>query len=97
MPAYVVVDIDVTDPAGFGEYLQSAGPIVAKYGGRLLAAGPPAAVLEGGWQPKGVTVIEFPSVEDARRWHDAPEYQAPKAIRNRSARSMMVLLGGVPG
>lgn len=48
MPAYVVVDIDVTDQAGFGGYLQSAGPIVAKYGGRLLAAGPPAAMLEGG-------------------------------------------------
>jgi len=41
MAAYVIVDIEVTDPAGFHEYLNVAGPIVAKYGGRLLAASRP--------------------------------------------------------
>ena len=72
MAAYVVVDIEVTDPTGFQEYLNVAGPMVAKYGGRLLAAGPPATMLEGTWQPKGVTLIEFPSVERAQQWHTAP-------------------------
>jgi len=94
MTAYVIVDIEVTDPAGFQEYLNVAGPIVAKYGGRLLAAGPPAALLEGRWHPKGVTLIEFPSVEHAQQWHTAPEYQAPKQLRQRAAKSNMVLLEG---
>ena len=94
MAAYVVVDIEVTDAAGFHEYLNVAGPIVANYGGRLLAAGPPAAILEGSWHPKGVTVIEFPSVEQAKQWHTAPEYQAPKQLRQRAAKSHMVLLEG---
>ncbi len=94
MTAYVIVDIEVTDPAGFQEYQKVAGPIVAKYGGRLLAAGPPAATLEGGWHPKGVTIIEFPSIEQAKQWHTAPEYQAPKQLRQRAAKSHIVLLEG---
>ena len=96
MAAYVVVDIDITDPAAFGEYQQLAGPIVAKYGGKLLAAGPPAATLEGNWQPKVVTILEFPSIEQAQQWHAAPEYQAPKALRQRAATCHAVLVAGVP-
>ena len=95
MAAYVVVDIEVTDPTGFQEYLNVAGPIVAKYGGRLLAAGPPATLLEGSWQPKGVTLIEFPSVERAQQWHTAPEYQIPKQLRQRAAKCHIVLLAGM--
>jgi uncharacterized protein (DUF1330 family) len=94
MAAYVIVDIAVTDPAGFAEYQKVAGPIVAKYGGRLLAAGPPAATLEGDWHPKGMTVIEFPSVEVARQWHAAPEYQAPKQLRQRTATCHVLLVEG---
>ena len=92
MAAYVVVDIEITDPDAFQQYVSVAGPIVAKYGGRLLAAGPPVATLEGGWHPQRVTLIEFPSVEHARQWHRAPEYQAPKQLRQRAAKSRMVLL-----
>lgn len=82
MAAYIIVDTEVTDPAGFHEYVNVAGPIVAKYGGRLLAAGPPAAILEGSWHPKGVTLIEFPSVERAQQWYTAPSTRLP----NSSAR-----------
>jgi uncharacterized protein (DUF1330 family) len=93
MPAYVVVDTEITDPATFREYQQVVGPIVAKYGGKLLATGPPAATLEGSWQPKGLTILEFPSVEDAQRWHAAPEYEGPKQLRQKSAICHMVLVG----
>jgi uncharacterized protein (DUF1330 family) len=97
MAAYVIVDIEVTDPAAFGQYQQVAGPILAKYGGKLLAAGPVGAVLEGDWRPKGITVIEFPTIEDARRWHDAPEYREPKQLRQRAATCHTVLVDGLPG
>jgi uncharacterized protein (DUF1330 family) len=96
MAAYVVVDIEITDPAAFQRYVSVAGPIMAKYGGRVVAAGPPVATLEGSWHPKGVTLIEFPSVEHARRWHGAPEYQAPLQLRQSAAKSRMVLLDALP-
>jgi uncharacterized protein (DUF1330 family) len=97
MSAYVIVDIEVTDPAAFGQYGEIAGPIIAKYGGRFLAVGPPVGTLEGEWQPKVITMIEFPSVEDARRWHDAPEYQEPKQLRQRASISHVILVNGLPG
>ncbi len=96
MAAYVIVDIEVTDPVGFGEYQKAAGPIVAKYGGTFLAAGPPAATLEGSWQPKATVVIEFPSLEQVRQWYDAPEYQEPKQLRHKTAKTNMVLVEGLP-
>ena len=96
MAAYVVVDIEITDSDAFQQYVSMVGPIMAKYGARLLAAGPPVATLEGDWRPQGVTLIEFPSVEHARQWHRAPEYQAPMRLRQRAARSRMVLLDALP-
>lgn len=47
MSAYVIVDIEVTDPAAFGQYAEVAGPIIAKYGGKFLAVGPPGGAGVG--------------------------------------------------
>jgi uncharacterized protein (DUF1330 family) len=96
MAAYVISDFEITDPAGLAEYQQVAMPIVAKYGGRLVAVGTPAGTLEGDWQPKGIAILEFPSVEHARQWHDAPEYQEPKRLRQASTRGSVVLIDGLP-
>ena len=97
MAVYVMFDLDVTDPAAFGEYQKAAGPIVAKYGGTLVAAGPLAVTLEGSWQPQVAGIIEFPSLEHVRRWYDAPEYQDPKQLRHTTARTNMIVLEGLPG
>jgi uncharacterized protein (DUF1330 family) len=96
MAVYVMFDIEVTDPTGFGEYQKVAGPIVAKYGGRFLAVGPPVVTMEGSWQPQAAGVIEFPSLDLARQWYDAPEYQEPKQLRHKTAKTNMVLVEGLP-
>ncbi|MCI0825277.1 MAG: DUF1330 domain-containing protein, partial [Chloroflexi bacterium] len=36
MAAYVIADIEVTDPAAFEEYRQKVAPMIAKYGGKYL-------------------------------------------------------------
>ncbi len=41
MSAYVIVDIDVTDPEGYKEYAKLAPATVTLYGGRYLARGGP--------------------------------------------------------
>ncbi|MGH2522967.1 MAG: DUF1330 domain-containing protein, partial [Anaerolineales bacterium] len=63
MSAYVIVDIDVRDAARYEEYKQLAPPTVAAYGGRYLARGGKAEVLEGVWTPKRLVILEFESVE----------------------------------
>jgi uncharacterized protein (DUF1330 family) len=96
MPAYVVVDyVEVTDPAGLEEYRKQVPATVAKYGGRFLVRGGKHEVLEGDRRPLRFVVLEFPSVEQAKRWYDSEEYRAPKALRMKSARINLAVVEGV--
>ena len=95
MPAYFIVDIEVTDPAAFEEYRKQVPGTVEKYGGKFLARGGQTQTLEGDWKPKRIVVTEFPSIEQARRWWDSEEYRALKALRLRTARGSVVLVEGV--
>jgi uncharacterized protein (DUF1330 family) len=95
MPAYFIVDNEVTDPAGFEEYRQKVPGTVERFGGKFLVRGGHVQALEGDWKPKRVVVTEFPSIEQARRWYDSEEYRALKALRLRAARGSVVLVEGV--
>jgi len=95
MPAYVIVDIHITDPAEYEEYRRSAAPTLSPFGGRYLVRGGVTAVLEGEWTPGRLVVLAFPSAAQARAWWSSPEYTAIRAIRLRSAVSSMVLVEGV--
>ena len=95
MPAYFIVDNEVTDQAGFEEYRKQVPGTVEKYGGKFLVRGGQVHALEGDWKPKRVVVTEFPSIEQARRWYDSEEYGALKTLRLRTARGSVVLVEGV--
>lgn len=95
MSAYVIVDIDITDPEGYKEYVQLAPEAVKLYGGRYLARGGKTEVLEGEWQPKRLVILEFPTLEQAKAWLHSPEYAPARALRHKYARSNMVVIEGV--
>lgn len=95
MAAYIIVDIDVTDPVVIEEYRKQVPATVEKYGGRFAVRGGKFEVLEGTWQPKRVVVLEFPSVEQAKRWYDSEEYRGPKALRFKGSKANLVLVEGV--
>ncbi|MCL4489636.1 MAG: DUF1330 domain-containing protein [Chloroflexi bacterium] len=95
MAAYVIVDIDVTDPAIYEEYKKLAPAAVAAYGGKYLARGGPAQVLEGNWAPKRLVILEFPSVDQAKKWLDSPEYSNAKKLRHQAATTNMAVVPGV--
>jgi uncharacterized protein (DUF1330 family) len=95
MAAYVLVDVDVTDPARYDNYRKLAQDAIQKHGGRYLARGGATTVLEGGWQPHRVVVLEFPSTDAARRFYDSPEYKAARAARDGAARMSMFVVEGV--
>jgi uncharacterized protein (DUF1330 family) len=96
MPAYVVVQIVVEDPVVYAQYRAMAPPSIAAYGGRYLVRGGASETLEGSWHPRRLVVLEFPTLERARAWWSSPEYAPAKALRQRSARSEMLLVDGVP-
>ena len=95
MAAYVIGTSEMTDPAGMDEYRSQVGTVIARYGGRFVAAGEPE-VREGDLRPHVAVVIEFPSLEQARTWYDAPDYQKLKAVRQRSTRGITLFLDGLP-
>jgi uncharacterized protein (DUF1330 family) len=79
MPAYVVVQIAIDDPASYDRYKVLAPPSIAAYGGRYVVRGGRSEVLEGTWQPARLVVLEFPSVAQARAWWSSPEYAPAKS------------------
>ena len=95
MPAYFIVDNEVTDPAGFEEYRKQVPATVARYGGKFLVRGGQVQTLEGDWKPERMVVTEFPNIEQARRWYDSEEYRALKVLRLHAARGSVVLVEGV--
>ncbi len=95
MSAYVVVDIDVTDPEGYKEYVKIAPATVTLYGGRYIARGGGNETLEGDWHAKRLVILEFPNSERARAWLNSPEYAPARAMRHKYAKSNMVLVEGV--
>jgi len=95
MSAYVVVDIDVFNPEEYQEYIKLAPAAVAACGGKYLARGAKAEVLEGSWVPKRLVILEFESVEKAKAWLESPEYQPARQMRHRTARTNMVVIEGV--
>jgi len=96
MPGYVVAQVQVKDSELYREYQMATIPTIQQYGGTVLAAVPEAETVEGSW-PEGVTVIiEFESVEAARRWYDSPEYAGPLGMRHKAATTNMAFVNGLP-
>jgi uncharacterized protein (DUF1330 family) len=95
MPAYAVIDLTVTDPKTMDEYRKVVPASLAKYGGRFIVRGGQHEAVEGDWKPNRLVVLEFPSMEQAKRWYDSEEYREPKAIRLRAATANFVFVEGV--
>jgi uncharacterized protein (DUF1330 family) len=95
MAAYLVVDIDVTNPTQFEEYKKLAPAAIAKYGGRYIIRGGAYEVIEGNWKPQRVTVVEFDSMEKGKAFYNSPEYQTAIKARAGAANMRMLLVQGV--
>ncbi len=94
MAGYVIANVDVKDAAAYEEYRKLVPATIQKYGGKYLVRGGPHEVLEDGWTPSRVVVLEFSSVERAKRWYFSDEYRPAKAIRQRTAVSSVVIVEG---
>jgi uncharacterized protein (DUF1330 family) len=93
MAAYIIGEIEVTNPAAYEDYRKQVLAVVEKYGGRFIARGGKAETLEG-TPAKRVVVLEFPSFEQAQKWYRSPEYAPLIALRQRASRGRLVLVEG---
>ena len=95
MAAYVIADIEITDPAAYEEYRAKVPATITQYGGKYVARGGKTDSLEGGWAPKRIALLEFPSLEQARKWYRSPEYAPLIKIRQKASRGRVILVEGL--
>lgn len=94
MSAYIIAEVKVHDAKLYEEYKSQVQATLDAYGGRFRVRGGKTELLEGDWNPPRLVVLEFPSMDDARAWWSSTEYAGPKALRQRSAVTQMILAEG---
>jgi uncharacterized protein (DUF1330 family) len=95
MPAYVIVEVDVTDPERYERYKAATPAAIAAGGGRFLVRGGELTVLEGDWRPSRLVVLEFEDLAAAERWYESDAYQAAKKLREGGATMRMIAVQGL--
>ena len=94
MAAYIIVDIEITDPAGYEQYKNLAGTTVEKYGGEYIVRGGEPENLEGDWRPKRIVILKFANRERAKAWLNSSDYAEPRKMRHATANTRMIVVDG---
>jgi uncharacterized protein (DUF1330 family) len=98
MPAtYIIVEMKVSDPERYKEYMAAAPATIAAAGGEYLVRGGRQETHEGDWQPARVAVLKFPSYEQAKAWYEGEAYRTVRAKRAGATEYFnMIVVEGVP-
>ncbi len=94
MPAYLLANVRVTNPAAYAEYSRQVPATVAAHGGRFLVRGGPGEVVEGDFSLQRLVIIEFPDRNRLEAWYHSPEYQAILPLRQANGESTVLFLDG---
>ena len=94
-PAYVIAEVEITDPAAFQDYVAQAVPTLAPYGGRIIANNPPDP-KEGARPAGNILIAMFDSLEDAQKWYHSAAYTPTIKMRQRAANTRLFIVEGVP-
>ena len=94
MAAYLIGDIEVTDPETYDKYRAGVPATIAAYGGKFLVRGATGEVAEGTWTPNRLVVIEFETMERAKAWYDSPEYADLKKLRQSASKGNLIFAEG---
>ena len=93
MPAYATVQLVMKDMEAFAKYREKAGEALAMHGGKVIAGGPNAEVVEDTGAGECVMVLlEFADADGARGWISDPDLQHIHDMRKAGANTRAVLL-----
>ena len=95
MAGYVIGNIDVTNPEAFEEYRKLVPDTIAAYGGKYLVRGGAADVAEGSYNPVRIVVLEFESVDQAKKWYNSPEYVPLREMRMNASNGDLYFVEGL--
>lgn len=91
---YLVAHIRVHDKDAYQRFAAMAGPAIKEYGGRVLARQTEPDHREG--DLRGIVVLlEFDSLQAARRFYESEAYTAARGVRETAAETDLMLVEGV--
>jgi uncharacterized protein (DUF1330 family) len=93
-PAYIIAEVEVSDPTTFKEYADKTPGTMEPFNGHYIVRGGKSVSLEGD-APKRFVISQFDSFEKAKAWEESPAYSAIKPIRQKSAKSRIFIVEGV--
>jgi uncharacterized protein (DUF1330 family) len=91
---YLVANVTITDPGPYVEYQQKVPAIVARHGGKYLARAGTMHPLEGDLGIERMVIVEFESMDTARRFYESAEYAPLLKLRKETTRSQVALVEG---
>jgi uncharacterized protein (DUF1330 family) len=92
-PGYMIANYEIKDQATFQKYMKAAAPLAPKYGGKIIVFNLHSTAVEG--KPKSVMAIaEFPSLADAQRFYNSPEYTAARKFRIAATEGTVTITKG---
>jgi len=95
-PGYMIIEYEVTDPAGYREYLKASAALrESGVGGTFLVRGAQGVGLSGD-PPKTTAIIQFASVDEAVAFDRSPAYTALKADRDKALKWRSYVVEGLP-
>lgn len=97
--AYVVAEIQVSDPTGYADYIPLSTASLAQHGGTFLVRGGQRDQREGGDDAHGsawrTVITEFESLAKAQAWYESVEYEKAKSIRLANSVGRLFIVEGV--
>ena len=94
MPVYLIADITVHDAEQYREYVENVPALIRKHGGVYRVRGGDLQTLEGDWSPSRLIVLEFPDRDAALAFHNDPEYEPYRNLRQSISDSRLVIVDG---
>jgi len=95
-PAYLIVEMQISDLEQYQQYMAAAPAAVAAAGGEYLVRGGRHETLEGDWQPARIAMLRFPSFEQAKAFYDSEMYRLARAKRDGATEFFnLILVEGV--
>ena len=94
-PAYLVAEVEVTDPAAFEAYVEKAMESLKPYNARVISNSRPD-VKEGAPAQSHVIILAFDSMADAQKWYGSSPSKELIPERQKAARTRLYLIEGTP-
>jgi uncharacterized protein (DUF1330 family) len=94
MPAYLIANVTVIDAERFASYRAEVPAVVDRFGGRYLVRGGTIHPMEGTPGLDRLVILEFPTLDAARRFYDSADYAPLRRLREATTRSHVALVEG---